>query len=130
MLVTGTDTPGSRRFLLAYDGSQHSRAGLQHAANKAACWNAPLDVLVVAPEASAKHRIEEARTYLAAHPVPVEYISKEGDAAELIVSHAKERGIDLIVMGAFGQSKVLELVLGSTTAHTLNHAPCPVLLVR
>lgn len=130
VLVTGVATPGAKRFLVAYDGSMHARSALQHAANMAACWKAPLDVLVMGPQSQISHRMDEAKSYFSAHDVTVEYVAKEGDAAEGITSHAQERGVDLIIMGAYGQSKVLELVLGSTTAYTLNHAPCPVLLVR
>jgi nucleotide-binding universal stress UspA family protein len=130
VLVTGTDTPGHSRFLIAYDGSTHARASLQHAAAMAECWKAPLDVLVVGAPTQTALRLEEAKSYFSAHTLQVDYIAKEGVSAEVITQHAKDRNVDLIIMGAFGQSKVLELVLGSTTSYTLNHAPCPVLLVR
>lgn len=34
---------------------------------------------------------------------------------------------DLVVMGAHGHNRLLEIVLGSTTRHLIAHAPCPVL---
>jgi Universal stress protein UspA and related nucleotide-binding proteins len=38
--------------------------------------------------------------------------------------------IDLIVMGAFGESIVKELILGSTTNYIMSRSPVPVLLVK
>ncbi len=36
----------------------------------------------------------------------------------------------LVVMGAFGESRIKELVLGSTTSFIIQHSPIPVLLVK
>lgn len=130
VLVTGTDTPGHRLFLMAYDGSHHSKSALQTAASMSADWRTPLHVLIVAAEQRAEALRRDAESYLNAHKLDVQYIVQHGDPAESIVSYAKCNGADLIIMGAYGQTRVLELVLGSTTAYTLNHAPCPVLLVR
>ena len=47
VLVTGRDTPGNRRFVAAYDGSQHAQHALQVAATTSASWQAPLSVIVV-----------------------------------------------------------------------------------
>ncbi len=48
----------------------------------------------------------------------------------IIASYAKKNDIDLIVMGKRGQSKFRQLLLGSVTNTVINHAPCPVLVVR
>ncbi len=37
---------------------------------------------------------------------------------------------DLVVIGAFGESRVKELVLGSTTSFLIQHSPIPVLLIK
>jgi nucleotide-binding universal stress UspA family protein len=129
VLVTGTDTPGTRLFLVAYDGSHHARRALQTAVAISSDWRMPFHVLVVS-DRKAETLIEEARAYLRTHAVEVEYGARTGDPSEVIVSYATECGADLIVMGAFGHSKVRELVVGSTTAYAINHAPCPLLLLR
>lgn len=129
VLVTGTDTPGTRLFLVAYDGSHHARRALQTAAAISSQWEVPFRVLVVG-ERKADALIEEARSYLQTHAAQAEYAEETGDPSETIVSYAAEHGVDLIIMGAFGHSKVRELVVGSTTAYAINHAPCPLLLTR
>lgn len=48
----------------------------------------------------------------------------------MITSYAKKNGIDLIVIGKKGQSKFRQLLVGSVTNAVVNHASCPVLVVR
>ena len=54
----------------------------------------------------------------------------EGSAAEVVLNVADVRDIDLIVMGSRGLGKLSELLLGSQSQKVLQHAPCPVLIVR
>lgn len=129
VLVTGIDTPGTQRFLVAYDGSHHARRALQVAADLSTNWNVPLHVLVVGGS-KADALIKESRSYLEAHALDVQYVRKEGDPSEVIVAYAQECRSDLLFMGAYGHTKVRELVVGSTTAYAIDHAPCPLLLVR
>ncbi len=129
VLVTNTGAPKGNRFLVAYDGSKFAQRALQTAANLAHYWNATLQVLAVG-EKWARAWIDEARSYLEAHDTEVTYAIREGDPSESIISYIEEADADLLIMGAFGHSKVRELVVGSTTAYALNHSPCPVLLVR
>jgi nucleotide-binding universal stress UspA family protein len=46
----------------------------------------------------------------------------------LLLSRAADEGADLIVMGAYGHSRLSELVLGGVTRHILRHMTVPVLL--
>jgi len=129
VLVTGTAVPGHNLYMAAYDGSSYARKALQMAASLCADWDAPLHVLSVGGDRAATS-LDEARDYLDAHDLRVEYIRREGDPSESIVAYAMESGADLLVLGAYGHTKVRELVVGSTTAYAMNHAPCPLLLTR
>jgi nucleotide-binding universal stress UspA family protein len=130
VLVTARETPGNSRFLIAYDGSSHARQALSVAAEVSGSWKAPLDVLVVGNGSKAEATIGEARGYLEPHELTVRYVTQEGDPSEVIVAYAGECKADLLVMGAYGHTKVRALVVGSTTAYAMNHAPCPLLLTR
>jgi len=129
VLVTGTDTPGNRGFVVAYDGSPHAKRALQTAADIGVDWRMPGHVLVVGDEED-QALIDEARAYIETHELEASYVLRPGDPSEVIVAFAAECEADLLVMGAYGHTKVRELVVGSTTAYALNHAPCPVLLAR
>ena len=50
--------------------------------------------------------------------------------AECITSHAKQAGADLIVMGAYGHSKLRERIFGGTTQQMLEEAGTPLLLAH
>jgi len=51
-------------------------------------------------------------------------------AGEALLDQAHGMRADLLVMGAWGHSRMSEWVLGGTTRHVLQHAPLPVLLAH
>ena len=86
---------------------------------------------------------KQAEAYLAK---VLEKIHKEGEADNIvkvkteiiasikipgaIVNYAKDKNIDLIIVGPRGRSKLKSLVLGSVTSDVVRLANCPVLTVR
>lgn len=53
-----------------------------------------------------------------------------GTPAEAIVQYAQEQQVDQIIMGAHGQNKLSDLLLGSVVSKVLHLATMPVLLVK
>jgi nucleotide-binding universal stress UspA family protein len=49
---------------------------------------------------------------------------------DAIVSYAKDKHIDLIIIGTRGRSKLKSIVLGSVASDVVRHAHCPVLTVK
>jgi nucleotide-binding universal stress UspA family protein len=121
-----------QRPLLAYDGSQRASAALQSAAEFCAVMDLPLTVLHVKPrEGVDEGRIlDEARHYLGSYGIQPTFLSLSGYPYEQIVECVKERGHDLLFIGAYGHSRIIEMVLGSTTEYVLRNTPCPVFLSR
>ena len=69
--------------------------------------------------------------HLARHGVKAQISSCSGaDVAvgDLLLSCAADHGMDLIVMGAYGHSRLREVVLGGATRDLLQHMTVPVLL--
>jgi universal stress protein A len=54
----------------------------------------------------------------------------EGTPFYEIIRFAKEKDIDLIIMGTHGHSGLAHVLLGSVTEKVVRKAPCPVLTVR
>jgi nucleotide-binding universal stress UspA family protein len=54
----------------------------------------------------------------------------EGSAAEAILEVASTRKSDLIVMGSRGLGTLSGLLLGSQSQKVVQHANCPVLIVK
>jgi nucleotide-binding universal stress UspA family protein len=50
--------------------------------------------------------------------------------ADAIVNYAKDKHIDLIIIGTRGRSKLKSIVLGSVASDVVRHAHCPVLTVK
>ena len=70
-------------------------------------------------------------THLAHHGVVAEAMHVAGseiDVASTVLNHVTDLGCDLIVMGAYGQSRVKTLVLGSLTDAMLRHMTVPTLM--
>ena len=57
-----------------------------------------------------------------AHQLPAQDI----EAGAMLLSYAADQGADLIVTGAYGHSRLRELVLGGVTRHLLEHMTVPI----
>jgi nucleotide-binding universal stress UspA family protein len=55
---------------------------------------------------------------------------ESGNAHEAIISAAKSKGVDLILMASHGRSGVKAVLLGSVTQRVLTHSQLPVLVCR
>ena len=53
-----------------------------------------------------------------------------GLAHQRIAETLREGGYDLLFIGAYGHSRIIEMVLGSTTEYVLRNSQVPVFLVR
>ncbi|MBV8631802.1 MAG: universal stress protein [Silvibacterium sp.] len=120
------------RVLVATDFSAASLSALGHAQRIA---YEQLMVVHAADESDAndcKRYIEQLR-FLApvneSHTLPVEHIVAPGEAARVIVDHAKGFHADLIVLGSPGIELAEEDFHTSTVLRLISQADCPVLCV-
>lgn len=120
-----------RRPVLAYDGSERASRAMRAAAELANSLGAQLTVVTVARDPRLGERtLEEARKYFEPYTPPAEFKLLSGHANEEIIRFLKEHAADLLFIGAYGHSRIIEMVLGSTTEFVLRNAPCPVFLSR
>jgi nucleotide-binding universal stress UspA family protein len=59
----------------------------------------------------------------------VDAVIREGIVHDEIVRLARERQVDVIVVGMHGHGFLAHALAGSTAERVLHHAPCPVLVV-
>jgi len=119
------------RPLLAYDGSQRAAAAMHEAAELSAALQLPLAVLHVGKdEGTGQKVLEEAQRYLATYPITTEYLTRSGYANETILDVMAEGAYDLLFIGAYGHSRIVEMVLGSTTEYVLRNSSTPLFLCR
>ena len=118
--------------LLAYDGSQRAAAAMQSAAEFCATLSLPLTVLTVNRDETVGRRVlDEASAYLRPYDLQTAFeLQQTGNAPERIANFIRERNHDLLFIGAYGHSRIIEMVLGSTTEYVLRNSACPVFMTR
>jgi nucleotide-binding universal stress UspA family protein len=117
--------------LLAYDGSPKAREALFVSTYLAGGWKTSLTVITVFSNEHINNQImQEARQYLESHHVSAEYRQENGPIAETILEVCKELQTDLLIMGGYGYTPVLEIVLGSKVDQVLREAHKPMLICR
>ena len=57
-------------------------------------------------------------------------VVRQGSPFLEIIRYAKEKGIDLIVIGTHGRTGLAHVFMGSVAEKVVRKAPCPVLSVR
>jgi len=128
-------TPGAFRechsVLVAYDGSVESNRALKTACELFAGGQTRLRGLVVTQSAKKCQALtEEIQAFAGPYRTAMEVACADGEVSRAILEHAASEGIDLIVMGAFGHSRIHDLILGGTAAYIIRNTPLPVLLHR
>jgi nucleotide-binding universal stress UspA family protein len=127
--------PGVRtslgRALLAFDGSPKAKEALFVATYLADLWTIGLVVVTVAEAGrTTAGTLAYARDYLEMHEVQAEFVEATGAVTPAILRTVEERKCDLILIGGYGASPVVEAVLGSSVDEVLREARVPVLICR
>jgi nucleotide-binding universal stress UspA family protein len=132
VLVTPLEFKEITRPLLAYDGSQRASAALHASAEVSASLGLPLTVIHVAKDNGGEgdRVLAEAQRYLQSYEIPVTIKSLTGPPHQRIVDVLRDGGYDLLFIGAYGHSRIIEMVLGSTTEFVLRNSGAPVFLAR
>ena len=78
----------------------------------------------------ASEYLEHAKQKVKAAGIPCETISHTGVRPyEFIIQEAKDKGIDLIIMGTHGRTGLKRLFLGSVAQKVVGYAHCPVMVI-
>jgi nucleotide-binding universal stress UspA family protein len=119
------------RALLAYDGSPKADEALFVATYLSGKWNTPLVVVtVIEAGRTTSETLARAQEYLETHGVQATFVKEGGSVAEAILKTAEEHESDLIIMGGYGFSPVLEVVIGSAVDQVLRTSRQPMLICR
>jgi nucleotide-binding universal stress UspA family protein len=122
-------------ILVGWDGSLHAARAIKQALPLLVHAKRVV-VTMVDPVIGADEHGEEPGAdialHLARHGVPVEsqVVASDGDVGEALIAAAERIHADLMVVGAYGHSRLHEIMLGGTTRTILATATLPVLLSR
>ncbi len=131
VLVVLGPTSEWRRVLLAYDGSPRAQEALSMARYLCASrrWQVSLAVVtMLVGKQVTSESLSFAREYLNMCASQPTFITAKGSVAEAILTAAGEHKSDLIIMGGYGFSPLLEIFFGSTVNQVLRTFRMPVLI--
>ena len=119
-----------QNIAVAWDGSVESSLAVMQtlsllkSAEQVTIITNTTDTIKVSPE--------ELSEFLAMHGVQanISIISKTADISRSILDQAAAIGVDMLVLGAYGNSKNLERVAGGVTQDVIDHATLPVVFVN
>ena len=119
------------KVLIAYDGGPSAVKAVDHVARTPLFADLDIRLLTVGSEsADLQRRLEGAQATLRAggHDASIEVTAGQPD--KVIAEVIERDGIDLLVMGAYGHSRIRALVIGSTTAEMMRSCKVPAVLLR
>lgn len=130
LAVPATSTELSR-ILLAFDGSPKAKEALFLATYFAEQWKAALTVLTVEETAAEREAVAHARRYLELHELTATFVERENVSPQAaVLGLANDLRSELIVMGGYSKSPVVEIVLGSAVDQVLRESTVPMLICR
>ncbi len=119
------------RFLFAYDASPTAKKVLELIANSPLLKGLECDLVMVAEQTDEHERqLAQAKQVLKSTGIKVEARLLQGEAVSEICKYVTEKGSNLIVMGAYGHSRIRQFIVGSTTTGILKTTQASVLLLR
>lgn len=119
------------RFLFAYDASPTAKKVLELIASSPLLKGLECDLVMVAePTDEHERQLVIAKQVLKSAGIKVEAKLLQGEVVPMICQHATEVGCDLIVMGAYGHSRIRQFIVGSTTTGILKTTKASLLLLR
>jgi len=133
VLVAGSDFQEDseiRNVLVAYDGSSHAARALPLAAELAARPGVSCTLATVAQsEDSGREVLAPAEAFLFHHGItPGAQVKVSSKPSDVICDMVKSKGVDVLIMGAYGHSPIREVLFGSTTEHVLANCTCNLIL--
>lgn len=120
-----------QRFMIAFDGSATTRRCIELVAASPLLKGLHCEVLMVADaDRVDAEPMQWAQAQLHAAGFAPVMRAVPGAAEDVIAAQVADRSIDLLVMGAYGHSRIRNLVVGSTTSQIVRTCPIAVLLLR
>ena len=131
VLVASRSFKPINRVLIAFDGGKSSLKAIEFFAGRAHYNDLACHVLFVGSD-TAEHRrqVEGAVATLSKGGFTATGDIVSGQPETVITEQVDANGYDLVIMGAYGHSRIRSLIIGSTTTEMMRSCKVPVLLFR
>ncbi|GAB4281509.1 MAG TPA: universal stress protein [Opitutae bacterium] len=132
-LVTSRKFREIKKIAFAYDGSPSCQKALKFLSTSPLFEGLDVHLVTVDEgrnEEEASERLSEASSQLQASGLKLVTQVLTGIAENVIGEYVESEDIDLLVMGAYGHSRIRYLIIGSTTTDLIRRCHIPILLFR
>lgn len=131
ILVTADDFRKPSSAMLAFDNSETTRRGVDLLADSPLFKEMAVHLVMVGRETSEnREALSAASLRLEQAGLEVQWSLREGEVEDVLLHYQQQEDIDLLVMGAYGHSRIRQFFVGSTTTQLLQKARSPLLLLR
>jgi nucleotide-binding universal stress UspA family protein len=131
VLVAARAFKAIERVLVAYDGGRSAMKAVDHIACSPLFSGLAVTVVTVGTEAPETRKgLADAAALLKAAGIDAETRAVPGQPETELGKLVEEEGFGMVVMGAYGHSRIRTLVIGSTTTEMIRSCKVPVLLMR
>ena len=131
LLLTTGEFKKPSRIMLAFDGSATTRKGLDMLASSPLFRGLECHIVMVAgPNPQNLELLEVARLQLETAGLKATSALLQGEVKKNLLAYQQKQNIDLMVMGAYGHSRMRQWLLGSITDLMLLESPQPLLILR
>lgn len=130
VLIVSDEYKEVTKPLLAYDGSFTSSRAMHSAAEFVNTLKLPLTVITVSKDGDGEALLNDAREYFKPYNVKPQFMLLKGNAPQEIVKYYKEHDHDILFVGITSHSRIVEMVLGSTTEYVMRSVNGPIFLER
>ncbi|MDA3920909.1 MAG: universal stress protein [Salinisphaera sp.] len=131
ILITMQQFEPPRRVQIAFDGSATGQNLIDRAAGNALLAGVEVHLVYVGdPDQARQKQIDTAAQTLTQAGTTVITKTLQGEVEPALHDYQREQQIDLLVMGAYGHSRVRQWLVGSTTTDMIRRADIPVLITR
>ena len=120
-----------KSIMLAYDGSATALKGLEMLAASPLGKGLPVHLVMAgANTAATEAQMASAATILRNAGFDAAVAIVGGEPESVLHQYQQQHNIDLLVMGAYGHSRIRQFIVGSTTTAMISRAKCSLLILR
>ena len=131
ILVTPAEFSAPKSVMIAFDGSATTEKGVNMVAGSPLFRGLPCHLVVVGPDgAETRAKLAWARGTLEQAGFEAPGVMLTGEVEKSLRRYRQDHGIDLVIMGAYGHSRIRHLLIGSTTTEMMRRSTVPLLLLR
>ncbi|MGO1247739.1 MAG: universal stress protein [Oceanisphaera sp.] len=131
MLLTKDYFKAPQKVLLAFDGSDSTKQAVTLLANSRLLAGLEVHIVLVGEDNELnREQLNWASVLLQEADITPYSRIITGPVEQVLTQYQELQKIDLMVMGAYGHSRIRQLILGSTTAAMIRNATLPLLILR